>query len=168
MNRARLGREGNVNHLPPKRTRFEAVNGAAMMRQKAGECTLFLATLLAACVILPPASKGQDSLPPFIETLYDLGQYGQAAEALQVAVKRSPEDASLDYWLGRSLFEVREFSKAIESFERAVKIDTNSSNYHDWLGRAYGRKAEENSHSNMPAALPPAPGAPRIRSCCPT
>jgi len=127
-----------------------------MMRQKAGECTLFLAALLAASVILPPASKGQDSLPPDIETLYDSGQYGQAAEALQAAVKRSPQDASLDYWLGRLLFEVREFSKAIESFERAVKIDTNSSNYHDWLGRAYGRKAEENSHSNMPAALPPA------------
>lgn len=97
------------------------------MRKKAGECTLFLAALLAASALLPPAFKGQGSLPPDIETLYDSGQYRQAAEALQVALERYPQDASLDYWLGRSLFEVREFSKAIERFERTVKIDTNSS-----------------------------------------
>ena len=127
-----------------------------MMRKRAGECTLFLAALLSASVLLPPPSKGQDSVAPDIETLYDAGQYRQAAEALQVALKRYPQDASLDYWLGRSLFEICDFSQAIESFERAVKIDVSSSNYHDWLGRAYGRKAEENSHSNMPAALPPA------------
>jgi tetratricopeptide (TPR) repeat protein len=34
-----------------------------------------------------------------------------------------------------------------------VKLDSNRSKYHDWLGRAYGRKAEESGHSNMPAAL---------------
>lgn len=118
--------------------------------------TLFLAALLAAALacLATASSKEQDELPPDIEILYDAGQYPQAADALEAALKQDPQDAPLDYWLGRALFEVRDFSPAIASFERAVKIEPDRSEYHEWLGRACGRKAEENSHSNMPAALP--------------
>jgi tetratricopeptide (TPR) repeat protein len=32
-------------------------------------------------------------------------------------------------------------------------MDSTTSEYHDWLGRAYGRKAEQDSHSKMASAL---------------
>jgi tetratricopeptide (TPR) repeat protein len=48
---------------------------------------------------------------------------------------------------------MRDFSRAISSFEQAVALDPDRSEYHDWLGRACGRKADENSRSNMAAAL---------------
>jgi TolA-binding protein len=79
---------------------------------------------------------------------------GTDEEALQSAVEENPENAALHYWLGRSFFELRDFSRSISSFERAIKLYPKRSDYHDWLGRACGRKAEESSHSNMPAALP--------------
>jgi predicted Zn-dependent protease len=123
-----------------------------MKRRKLGMSALLSAALLiAASVHLEIAvSKHPDGLPPDIEALYNAGHYRQAAQALQPALKRNPENPSLNYWLGRSLFEIGDFSKAISSFERAVKIEPQNSDYHDWLGRACGQKAEENSHSNMP------------------
>ncbi|HXY10235.1 MAG TPA: tetratricopeptide repeat protein [Terriglobales bacterium] len=127
-----------------------------MKRRKLGMSALFSAALLivvsAHLGIAVPEEP--DGLPPDIEALYNAGQYRQAAQALQAALKRNPDSPSLNYWLGRSLFEIRDFSKAISSFERAAKIEPQNSDFHDWLGRACGRKAEENSHSNMPAALP--------------
>ena len=97
--------------------------------------TLFLAALLAAALacLATASSKEQDELPPDIEILYDAGQYPQAADALEAALKQDPQDAPLDYWLGRALFEVRDFSPVIASFERAVKIEPDRSEYHEWL-----------------------------------
>jgi tetratricopeptide (TPR) repeat protein len=127
-----------------------------MMRQKGREYILLLGALLVLAVLhlATVFCRGEAPLSPDIQKFYDAGQYRQAAEALEISLKQNPDDSSLNYWLGRSLFEIPDFSKAISSFERAVKIESQNSDYHDWLGRAYGRKADENSHSNMPAALP--------------
>ena len=117
---------------------------------------LILAVLLAVKLPAHPARAlptGLDVLPPDIQKLYDAGRYRQAAEALQAAVERTPTDASLHYWLGRCFFELRDFSRSISSLERAVALDPDRSEYHDWLGKACGRKADENSHSNMASAL---------------
>lgn len=113
--------------------------------------SVILAATLAVCPKL--LSAGLAPLPPSIETLYNAGQYGQAAEVLQAAVAQNPRDASLNYWLGRCYYEIYDFNRSISSWERAVAVDSNRSDYHDWLGRAYGRKADESSHSNMAAAL---------------
>jgi tetratricopeptide (TPR) repeat protein len=106
---------------------------------------------------MPPfagaSSGGVDSLPPEIETLYSSGSYERAANLLEAATQQSPKDASLFYWLGRCYFETRDFEHSISSWERAIALDSTRSIYHDWLGRAYGQKADQDSHSNMAAAL---------------
>jgi tetratricopeptide (TPR) repeat protein len=117
---------------------------------------LALAVLLAATLVARPMRglpTGLTALAPEIETLYNAGSYNSAAEALQAAVAQTPKDASLYYWLGRCYFEIRDFNHSISNWERAVALDSNRSEYHDWLGRAYGRKAEEDSHSKMASAL---------------
>jgi tetratricopeptide (TPR) repeat protein len=117
---------------------------------------LALTALLVSTLPVRPAwalPAGLDALPPDIQALYDAGQYRQAAEALQAAAERNPNDASLQYWLGRCFFELRDFSNTIAGLERAVSLDPGRSEYHDWLGRACGRKADQNSHSNMTSAL---------------
>ena len=115
-----------------------------------------LAGLMAVAMAPPIASVSSarlDYLPPEIERSYASGAYGRAAELLQNAIQRDPKDASLYYWLGRCYFESRDFDHAISTWERAVTLDSVRSEYHDWLGRAYGRKAEEDSHSKMASAL---------------
>src|SRR5271169_1410455 len=92
------------------------------------------------------------TLPPAIESLYNSGSYSRAAEAVQAAVAQNPRDDSLYYWLGRCYFEIRDFNHSISNWERTVVLDPGRSEYHDWLGRAYGRKADENSRSNMASA----------------
>lgn len=103
--------------------------------------------------IADASSARLDPLPPEIDKLYSSGSYGRAAESLQAAIERNPKNATLLYWLGRCYFESRDFNHAISSWEHAVGLDSNRSEYHDWLGRAYGRKAEEDSHSKMASAL---------------
>jgi tetratricopeptide (TPR) repeat protein len=117
---------------------------------------LALAVLLAATSVARPVKglpTGLGALALEIQTLYNAGSYSSAAEALQAAIAQNPKDASLRYWLGRCYFETRDFDHSISSWERAVTLDSNRSEYHDWLGRAYGRKAEEDSHSKMASAL---------------
>ena len=99
---------------------------------------------------LPPAL---DAVPPGAAALYNSGFYRGAIGALQTAVERTPNDASLYYWLGRCYFEVHDFDHSISSWQRAVALESGRSEYHDWLGRAYGRKAEQDSHSKMVSAL---------------
>ena len=127
-----------------------------MRPERIGRSALLFSAMLSAAwspCCAAALSAAVDQLPPDVETRFNAGQYHQAIEALQTAVKRNPTDASLEYWLGRSFFEIHDFTQSISSFEQAVKLDPNRSEYHDWLGRACGRKADESSHSNMPAAL---------------
>jgi tetratricopeptide (TPR) repeat protein len=117
---------------------------------------LFLAVLLASAFGGRSArvlAAELDAVPAGIATLYDAGQYRQAAEALQAAVSQNPTNPSLFYWLGRCYCEMRDFDRSISSWEHAVALDPNRSEYHDWLGRACGRKADEDSHSKMASAL---------------
>src|SRR5271169_629326 len=98
---------------------------------------LVLAVLLASVFGGSPArasATGLDSIPPAIETLYNAGQYQQAAEALQAAVAQNPKKPSFYYWLGRCYYEIRHFNGAISNWERAVALDPDRSEYHDWLG----------------------------------
>jgi predicted Zn-dependent protease len=116
---------------------------------------LVLAALLAATPSTRSANSprgGLDTPTRGMQTLYDAGQYRQAAEALQAEVERTTKDAALYFWLGRSLFVLHDFSHAISSFEQAIALDPNRSEYHDWLGRACGRKADE-SRDKMALAL---------------
>jgi tetratricopeptide (TPR) repeat protein len=74
---------------------------------------------------------------------YNAGRYNRAVDALNSAVAKSPNDASLHFLLGESYYQLREFPRAVASLERAVQLAPKDSEYQDWLGKAYGRKAEE-------------------------
>jgi tetratricopeptide (TPR) repeat protein len=74
---------------------------------------------------------------------YNAGRYNRAVDALNNAIAKSPDDASLQFLLGQSYYELHQFLHAIASLERAVQLSPKQSDYHDWLGKAYGRKAEE-------------------------
>jgi tetratricopeptide (TPR) repeat protein len=74
---------------------------------------------------------------------YNAGRYNRAVDALNLAIPKSPEDASLQLLLGQSYYQLREFQHAVMSLERAVQLAPKDSEYHDWLGKAYGRRAEE-------------------------
>ncbi len=74
---------------------------------------------------------------------YNGGRYNRSVDALNIAIDKSPNDASLHFLLGESYYQLREFPRAVASLERAVQLAPKNSAYHDWLGKAYGRKAEE-------------------------
>ena len=126
-----------------------------MKREEINRSVLIvLAVLLFSIIGIAGAlPANQDAIPPVIEPLYASASYSRAAEELQAAVGRTPKDAFLYYWLGRCYFEVRHFDLSISSWESAIGLDSARSEYHDWLGRAYGRKAEEDSHSKIASAL---------------
>jgi tetratricopeptide (TPR) repeat protein len=89
-----------------------------------------------------PALGGQSSLADAQQN-YNAGRYNRTVDAVNSAIARSPNDASLHLLLGESYYQLREFSRAAASFERAIQLAPKESEYHDWLGKSYGRKAEE-------------------------
>ena len=106
---------------------------------------LFLGALSAGLLMTAPLGAGAAvrELPADIERLYNGGLYRQAAESLNAAIQREPQESSLHYWLGRCFYELRDYNRAISSLERAIALEPDRSDYHDWLGKSYGRKAEE-------------------------
>jgi tetratricopeptide (TPR) repeat protein len=111
------------------------------------QITLFFvfAAFSAALLITAPlcVNAAVRELPADIERLYNGGLYRQAAEALNAAIQREPQESSLHYWLGRCFYELRDYNRAVSSLERAIALEPDRSDYHDWLGKSYGRKAEE-------------------------
>jgi len=113
------------------------------------QITLFFvfAAFPSALLITAPlcVNAAVRELPADIERLYNGGLYRQAAEALNAAIQREPQESSLHYWLGRCFYELRDYNRAVSSLERAIALEPDRSDYHDWLGKSYGRKAEESN-----------------------
>lgn len=74
---------------------------------------------------------------------YNAGRYNRAVDALNAALTKTPDDATLHFILGQSYYQLREYTRAMAALERAVQLSPKESQYHDWLGKSYGRKAEE-------------------------
>jgi tetratricopeptide (TPR) repeat protein len=118
------------------------------MRQITLSLASFLtAALVAGLLMTAPVNLCATvrELPADIERLYNGGLYHQAAEALNAAIQREPQESSLQFWLGRCFYELRDYGRAVSSLERAITLEPDRSDYHHWLGKASGRKAEETS-----------------------
>ncbi len=73
---------------------------------------------------------------------YEASDYSKAAQLLQEAASKNPQNAEIHLLLAKTYNEINQHDAAIASAERAVALDPQSSVYHEWLGRAYGAKAE--------------------------
>ena len=101
-----------------------------------------VAVILACGWSGAPALAGQSSLAD-AQHDYNAGRYNRAVDALNSAIAKSPDDASLHFLLGQSYYQLGDFPRAVASFERAVQLAPKDSEYRDWLAKSYGRKAEE-------------------------
>jgi len=101
------------------------------------------AALILACGLTGVASRAGQSPLADAQRDYNAGRYNRAVDALNGAIAKSPDDASLHFLLGQSYYQLREFARASTNLERAVQLSPKQSEYHDWLGKSYGRRAEE-------------------------
>lgn len=116
----------------------------------------FASLFLAAACLLAASGRSDaasTSLRPDIQRLFDGGHYQDAVNALQPEAQEEPQNATVQFWLGRSFYELRDYARSISSFERATAIEATNSEFHDWLGKACGRKAEESSGFSAFSAL---------------
>lgn len=81
---------------------------------------------------------------------YEASDYSRAAQLLQQAAAKNPQDAEIQLWLAKTYYESQQHDAAIGSAERAAALNPENSVYHEWLGRVYGEKAD---HSAMFSAL---------------
>ncbi len=73
---------------------------------------------------------------------FNSGNYPAAIKTLQAAAAQAPNNAEVQYWLGRTYYELRDYDNAITAAEKTVELDPKNSLYHQWLGRIYGGKAD--------------------------
>lgn len=86
------------------------------------------------------------------------GQPGAAAEILELAVEREPENASLREALGRAYLASARLRRARQQFERAVEMDPSDAYAHFGVGRCFereGRLTDAAKHYKLACALSP-------------
>ena len=100
--------------------------------------------LLALILSMVVVASSQASAPLLeqIEGQFDAGRYADVIQVLETAIRQSPQDARLHFWMARSAFEMLQFDAAVKSADRACQLQPANAEYHLWLGRALGRKAD--------------------------
>lgn len=89
---------------------------------------------------LPPDVQTDTGLNDAIQ-LYQKGEFKQAVNLLQQLRSKSPDDASVRLWLGKSYLKTRDWDNAVQEIEKTTKLQPNSAKNHLWLGRAFGARA---------------------------
>ena len=92
--------------------------------------SLFAATAVILACAWSGASvlAGQSSLAD-AQHDYNAGRYNRAIDALNSAIAKSPDDASLHFLLGQSYYQLGDFTRAVAGFERAVQLSPKDSEY---------------------------------------
>ena len=73
---------------------------------------------------------------------FNSGNYAAAIKTLQSAASQNPNNAEVQFWLGRCYYELHDYDNAITAAEKSVELDPKNSLYHQWLGTIYGGKAD--------------------------
>src|SRR5258708_28173737 len=119
---------------------------------------LFAATaMILACALSGAYALAGQSSNADAQHDYNAGRYNRAVDALNAAIAKSPDDASLHFLLGECYYQLRDYSRAIANLERAAQLSPKNSEIHDWLGKSYGRKAEGAGFLNAMSWAPKAP-----------
>src|SRR6201996_1631569 len=69
---------------------------------------------------------------------FNSGNYSGAISTLRGAATQNPQNAEVQYWLGRCYYELKDYDNAITAGEKSVALDPKNSIFHDWLRRIYG------------------------------
>lgn len=111
--------------------------------------SLLGALLLAGAIATAETAKRDEPLAGAREA-YESSDYATAAQILQAAAAKDPQNAEIQLLLAKTYYELQEHDAAIARAEKAVALEPGNSVYHEWLGRTYGEKAE---HASMFSAL---------------
>jgi tetratricopeptide (TPR) repeat protein len=106
------------------------------------------ASALAAAVATTVQGSGvkQDEGLEAGRQAYEVSDYGKAAQLLQKAAAKNPQNGEIQLLLAKTYYETQQHDAAIASAEKAVALEPQNSVFHEWLGRTYGEKAE---HAGM-------------------
>jgi len=82
------------------------------------------------------------------------GDYQQAVESFEEAVKDNPESALAHYYLGRFLLAQDKTAEALPHFQQSVERDNDDADYYFWLGVTNGELGDSRAErSNYKQAL---------------
>lgn len=98
--------------------------------------TLSFLLLSASCLFATsPLDKGIQ--------LLEKKDFKGAIQFFKAKVKENEDDASANYYLGRSYLMIDEYENAVDYCEKAVDLNPKVADFHFWLGQALGRKIRE-------------------------
>src|SRR5258708_12468922 len=95
-----------------------------------------LGVLLAGALATAETGKPDEPLAGAREA-YELSDYGTAAQILQAAAAKDPQNAEIQLLLAKTYYELQEHDAAIARAEKTVALEPGNSVYHEWLGRTY-------------------------------
>jgi len=98
---------------------------------------VFLCLLPAALAAADPAAFAA------AVALYQQRQPLEAQQAFEALANKEPENAAIQFYLGRLALQRDDHQKAVAHLEKAVALSPDESRYHHRLGDAYGRSAQK-------------------------
>lgn len=96
--------------------------------------------LAALFLFMVGPMAGADADPA---ALLKAGKADQAIHALNLEIKRAPNDARWYNLMCRVYYQLELWDDSMHMAEKALTLNPQNSSYHLWLGRAMGRKAED-------------------------
>src|SRR5262245_25491784 len=85
-----------------------------------------------AATALRGSSVRQDDALESGRQAYEAGDYAKAAQSLQEAASKNPQNGEIQLLLTKTYYETQQHDAAIASGEKAVAIDSKNSSYHEW------------------------------------
>lgn len=67
----------------------------------------------------------------------DRKNWQEAAKRFEVALKRNPDSADLENYLGYSYRHLKNFDLALRHYKRAIELDPRHRGAHEYIGEAY-------------------------------
>ena len=110
---------------------------------------MILSALLLSAALAPADVRPQNEMEAGRQA-FEAYDYTKAAQLLQQAAARSPQNGDIHLLLAKTYFEAQQYDAAIASAEKAIALNPEKSAYHEWLGKSFGEKA---SHAAMFSAL---------------
>ena len=100
-------------------------------------CALYALPALAEPFETNPVLSASDTDYAAGKQAMDKKNWAEAAKRFEVALKRNPDSADLQNYLGYTHRNLKQFDLAFKYYKRAIELDPRHRGAHEYIGEAY-------------------------------
>ena len=108
------------------------------------------ATILILVLLVIPSARVRAQTTTHAVAMFQAADYPAARRELEQVLRRTPDDATALFYMGRIAIQEDQSSEAVDWLEKAIRVDDSRAEYHVHLGSALGDEAQRASKFRQP------------------